>query len=166
MNYSRESSAIAYLTSKESEIVPTPFEKLAAQVKQDIQKGRVWGIEPPTEEDAEQKPNRKFTTKEKRDLVNAVNKLRVGGMKYKSALLEVGIFIPSYRKWAKQLDIPIKDLRPMVNHDDAINALMRDGHSMTSACGVFGACRTSFSIRMKKLREKANANGSTIQINQ
>lgn len=159
MNYSRESSALAYLVSKESKIVPTQFERLAAAVKRDIKLGKVNGLEFPVEEPpvlgiAKGMIKRKFTEAQKLRAVERVNELREGGMNCKSALIEVGIHNPSYRKWAKQFNISIVGLRPTDRiHDDAIVSLMRDGHSLTSACGTFGACRVSFRARMKKREE-------------
>jgi len=77
-NTNRESSATAYLTSKESAVMPTQFERLAAEVKHSIKMGRVTGLSfPDKAEDAkkrtkeiDKKRGRRYTDKQKIDIGN------------------------------------------------------------------------------------------------
>ena len=102
---SQIASAIAYLSSKESTIMPTKFERLAAQVKDDIQ-SKLFGslLEFP---DPKKRVNRStpFDPVERGQTVNEVNELRSQGKTVKEACAAIGVPIPSYRHWSSRCRI-------------------------------------------------------------
>ena len=127
-------SAIAYLTSKESDII-SPFEKMAAQNKLAIQMGRVSGIEFPKKT----KPPVNRSAKEKEAVVMQVNELRKDGLSYDSACKEVGVSHRSYERWRKDFGIP-----KFVRQDKASKAymeilkLVNAGKPISEACAKYG----------------------------
>jgi len=102
---SQIASAIAYLSSKESTIMPTKFERLAAQVKDDIQ-NKLFGslLEFP---DPKKRVNRStpFDPVERGQTVRAVNELRSQGKTVKDACKAIGVPMPSYRHWSSRCRI-------------------------------------------------------------
>ena len=102
---SQITSAIAYLSSKESIITPTEFERLAAQVQNDIQ-SKLFGsmLEFP---DPKKRVNRStpFDPVERGQTVNEVNELRSQGKTVKEACEAIGVPIPSYRHWSSRCRI-------------------------------------------------------------
>ena len=102
---SQIASAIAYLSSKESRIMPTKFERLAEQVKEDIQ-SKLFGslLEFP---DPKKRVNRStpFDPVERGQTVNAVNELRSQGKTAKDACAAIGVPLPSYRHWSSRCRI-------------------------------------------------------------
>ena len=102
---SQIASAIAYLSSKESRIMPTKFERLAEQVKKDIQ-GKLFGslLEFP---DPKKRVNRStpFDPVERGQTVNEVNELRSQGKTAKGACEAIGVPLTSYRHWSSRCRI-------------------------------------------------------------
>ena len=102
---SQIASAIAYLSSKESRIMPTKFERLAQQVKEDIQ-SKAFGslLEFP---DPSKRVNRStpFDPVERGQTVNAVNELRSQGKTAKGACESIGVPLTSYRHWSSRCRI-------------------------------------------------------------
>ena len=102
---SQIASAIAYLSSKESIIMPTKFERLAEQVKNDIQ-SKLFGsmLEFP---DPKKRVNRStpFDPEERGQTVRAVNELRSQGKTVKDACAAIGVPMPSYRHWESRCRI-------------------------------------------------------------
>ena len=98
-------SAVAYLESKESAILPTKFERLAEQFKEGI-KNNLFGslLEFP---DPKKRVNRStpFDPAERGQTVNAVNELRSQGKTVKEACAAVGVPMASYRHWASRCRI-------------------------------------------------------------
>ena len=98
-------SALAYLASKESRILPTKFERLAEQVKEDIQ-SKLFGslLEFP---DTKKQVNRRtpFDPVERGQTVNAVNELRSQGKTAKDACGAIGVPLASYRHWSSRCRI-------------------------------------------------------------
>ena len=101
---SQITSAIEYLSSKESEIMPTKFERLAAQVKNDIQSqlfGSLLGFPSPKKVNS----STPFDPVERGQTVRAVNELRSQGKTVKEACATIGVPMPSYRHWASRCRI-------------------------------------------------------------
>jgi|TARA_B110000908_G_C10022694_1_gene343637 hypothetical protein len=102
---SQIASAIAYLSSKESRIMPTKFERLVEQVKDDIQR-KAFGslLEFP---DPKKRVNRStpFDPVERGQTVNAVNELRSQGKTAKGACEAIGVPLTSYRHWSSRCRI-------------------------------------------------------------
>ena len=102
---SQIASAIAYLSSKESIIMPTKFERLVEQVKDDIQR-KAFGslLEFP---DPSKRVNRStpFDPVERGQTVNAVNELRSQGKTAKGACESIGVPLTSYRHWSSRCRI-------------------------------------------------------------
>ena len=102
---SQIASALAYLSSKESAIMPTKFERLAAQVKDDI-KSKLFGsmLEFPN---PKKRVNRStpFDPEERGQTVEAVNELRSQGKTVKEACKSIGVPVPSYRHWSSRCRI-------------------------------------------------------------
>ena len=98
-------SAIAYRPPRESIIMPTKFERLAEQVKEDIQ-NNLFGslLEFP---DPKKRVNRStpFDPVERGQTVNAVNELRSQGKTVKEACVTIGVPMPSYRHWSSRCRI-------------------------------------------------------------
>jgi hypothetical protein len=101
---SQIASVIAYLASKESAIMPTKFERLAEQVKDDIQ-SKLFGslLEFP----APKRENRStpFDPVERGHTVHAVNELRSQGKTAKGACAAIDVPLSSYRHWASRCRI-------------------------------------------------------------
>ena len=101
---SQIASAIAYLSSKESRIMPTKFERLAEQVKEDIQSKAFGSL---LEFPAPKRENRStpFDPVERGQTVNAVNELRSQGKTAKGACEAIGVPLTSYRHWSSRCRI-------------------------------------------------------------
>jgi len=101
---SQIASAIAYLCSKESTIMPTKFERLAEQVKGDIQ-NKLFGslLEFPSPKKVNS--STPFDPVERGQTVRAVNELRSQGKTVKEACATIGVPMPSYRHWASRCRI-------------------------------------------------------------
>ena len=101
---SQIASAIAYLASKESIIMPTKFERLAEQVKEDIQSKAFGSL---LEFPAPKRENRStpFDPVERGQTVNAVNELRSQGKSVKEACAAFDVPLSSYRHWASRCRI-------------------------------------------------------------
>jgi hypothetical protein len=97
-------SALEYLSSKESVIMPTKFERLAEQVKNDIQ-SKLFGslLEFPSPKEVISNPP--FDPVERGQTVNAVNELRSQGKTVKDACAAIGVPVSSYRHWASRCRI-------------------------------------------------------------
>tara|TARA_R110000803_G_scaffold68080_2_gene129814 strand:- start:3722 stop:4057 length:336 start_codon:yes stop_codon:yes gene_type:complete len=100
-----QSSAVAYLASKEKKVTPTAFERLAGQVKQDIQ-SNAFGtmLKFPNKKEKQIRSNN-FDPVKRSKTVNAVNELRGQGVPMKKACSDVGVARSSYRHWATLLGI-------------------------------------------------------------
>ena len=102
---SQIASTIAYLSSKESAILPTKFESLAQKVKKDIQ-SKLFGslLEFP---DTKKQVNRStpFDPVERGQTVNSVNELRSQGKTVKEACAAVRVPMASYRHWSSRCRI-------------------------------------------------------------
>ena len=85
--------------------MPTKFERLAEQVKNDIQ-SKLFGsmLEFP---DPKKRVNRStpFDPEERGQTVRAVNELRSQGKTVKEACATIGVPIPSYRHWSSRCRI-------------------------------------------------------------
>ena len=102
---SQIASAIAYLSSKESIIMPTKFERLAEQVKKDIQSkifGSLLKFPDPKKRVDRSTP---FDPVERGRTVNAVNELRSQGKTAKDACAATGVPLTSYRHWSSRCRI-------------------------------------------------------------
>ena len=96
---SQIASTIAYLSSKESAILPTKFESLAQQVKEDIENNLFGSLLVFPE------PKRRVNRNPKPSLgrvqaVNAVNKLRSQGKTSQQACDAIGVTRSSYGNWS------------------------------------------------------------------
>tara|TARA_R110000851_G_scaffold303803_1_gene461523 strand:- start:10 stop:345 length:336 start_codon:yes stop_codon:yes gene_type:complete len=100
-----QSSAVAYLASKEKKVTPTEFERLAGQVKEDIQ-SNAFGtmLKFPNKKEKQIRSNN-FDPVKRSITVNAVNDLREQGVLLKKACRDVGVAPSSYRHWATLLGI-------------------------------------------------------------
>ena len=101
---SQIASALEYLSSKESVIMPTKFERLAEQVKGDIQ-SKLFGslLEFPSPKKVNS--STPFDPVERGQTVRAVNELRSQGKTVKDACKSIGVPVPSYRHWASRCRI-------------------------------------------------------------
>jgi ribosomal protein L13E len=101
-----KSSAVDYLASKESYIMPTAFERLAAANKLAIQQGKVTGLTFPVKRKKMGKGCQFKTPRNERIAkVEAVNELRKAGMNARKAADKCGIVYAKYRHWADDLGI-------------------------------------------------------------
>jgi hypothetical protein len=102
---SQISSAVAYLHSTESKVMPTSFKKLAAQVKADI-KSNLFGdmLTFPVPRKTEKRSNN-FDPVKRGATVHAVNKLRRQGLSPRQACDNLGIPYSSYQHWSMLLKI-------------------------------------------------------------
>ena len=101
---SQIASALEYLSSKESVIMPTKFERLAEQVKNDIQ-SKLFGslLEFPSPKKVNS--STPFDPEERGQTVRAVNELRSQGKTVKEACAAIGVPMPSYRHWSSRCRI-------------------------------------------------------------
>jgi len=91
-------SALAYLDSKKDEILPTAFERFAAKVKHSIKAGQVTGLTFP--EPKVKKPFQgKYTSPERRAMIQATHDLREGGMRAIDAAKKACTCYHSYLRW-------------------------------------------------------------------
>ena len=99
-----KSSAVAYLASKETEILPSRFERMAAANKLAIKQGKVWGIAFPG---PKKHAGKQFETPrvERISKVHEVNAMRRSGVKAYEAAKRCNISYPTYRHWARDLGI-------------------------------------------------------------
>jgi len=126
-------SAIAYLTSKEGDIV-SPFEKMAAQNKLAIQMGRVSGIEFPKKA----KPRVNRSAKEKKAIVMQVNELRKDGLSHESACREAGVSVKSCEQWRRDFGIPkfVREVKPSKAYMEILK-LVNSGESISKSCAKY-----------------------------
>ena len=101
---SQIASAIAYLSSKESIIMPTKFERLAQQVKEDIQ-SKAFGALLRFPDPKRENRSTPFDPVERGQTVNAVNELRSQGKTAQGACETIGVPLSSYRHWASRCRI-------------------------------------------------------------
>tara|TARA_R110000796_G_scaffold135597_1_gene251678 strand:+ start:115 stop:441 length:327 start_codon:yes stop_codon:yes gene_type:complete len=94
------SSSIAYLESKESAILPTKFESLAQQVKEDIENNLFGSLLVFPEPKRRANRNPKLSHMERVQTVNAVNRLRSQGKTSQQACDAVGVTRSSYGNWS------------------------------------------------------------------
>jgi hypothetical protein len=109
MNTSMKTSAVDYLASKESYIMPTEFERLAAANKLAIQQGKVTGLTFP----AKRKKTGsgcpfKTPRSERLAIVQGINALRLKGVKASDAVKQFGIGYAKYQHWKDDLGIDFK----------------------------------------------------------
>lgn len=104
MNHHMKSSAVAYLASKETEILPSRFERMAAANKLAIKQGKVWGLEFPA---PKQHAGKQFETPRavRASKVHEVNAVRRGGVRACEAAKRCNISYQTYRHWARDLGI-------------------------------------------------------------
>jgi hypothetical protein len=104
----QESSTVAYVRSKESEIMPTNFEELAEQVKADI-KSNLFGdlLTFPAPRKTEKRSNN-FDPVKRGKTVHAVNELRRQGKRINEACGIIDVPVSSYQHWAMLLRIDFK----------------------------------------------------------
>jgi hypothetical protein len=109
MNTSMKISAVEYLASKESYIMPTEFERLAAANKLAIQQGKVTGLTFPAKRRKMSKGCRFKTPRSERlAKVNEVNALRLKGVKACDAAEQCGIGYSKYKHWKDKVGIEFK----------------------------------------------------------
>ena len=101
------SSAIAYLESKKKDIAPTAFELFAAKVKQSIRAGQVAGLTFPVAKAKKFQP-RKYTTTERRAMIQATHDLRDSGMRVIDAAKQACTCYQSYSRWMEVEKMPYK----------------------------------------------------------
>jgi hypothetical protein len=98
-------SAIKYLESKESFIIPTEFEKLAARVKADINNHMFWDLlKFPTQKKTQVRSN-SFDQVNGLSKVNVINSHRDSGMTAREACNLVGLSHSTYREWSDRLRV-------------------------------------------------------------
>ena len=105
---SKYTSAVEYLASKESEIVPTKFEVLAATIKQDIESNAFGDM---LKFPAEKKPTGhegRFDAVKRRATIDLVNQYRDKGMNGRDACGAVGVPYSSYSTWSNKLRVPYR----------------------------------------------------------
>ena len=101
-----KSSAVDYLASKESYIMPTRFERLAAANKLAIQQGKVSGLTFPAKRKKMGKGCQFKTPRSERlAKVEEVNALRMKGIRAREAAEQCGIGYAKYRHWVNDLGI-------------------------------------------------------------
>lgn len=100
---------VAYLTSKEPEIMPTEFERLAAANKLAIQQGKVTGLSFPAKRKKMGK-GCQFKTPRLARLrkVHEINALRMKGVTARKAAAECKLSYKVYRHWSDDLGIECK----------------------------------------------------------
>tara|TARA_R110000850_G_scaffold274950_1_gene413246 strand:- start:1318 stop:1641 length:324 start_codon:yes stop_codon:yes gene_type:complete len=99
------SSAVAYLHSTESKVMPKSFKTLAAQVKADI-KSNIFGdmLTFPVPRKTEKRSNN-FDPVKRGKTVHAVNELRRQGQRINEACGVIDVPVSSYQHWAMLLGI-------------------------------------------------------------
>jgi hypothetical protein len=102
---SKYTSAVEYLASKESEIVPTKFEVLAATIKRDIESNAFGDM---LKFPAKKKPTGhegRFDAVKRRASVELVNQYRDKGMTGRDACVAADVPFGSYTAWSNRLKI-------------------------------------------------------------
>ena len=111
---SKYTSAVEYLASKESEIVPkseilpTKFEVLAEMIKQDIESNAFGDM---LKFPAKKKPTGhegRFDAVKRRATIDLVNQYRDKGMNGRDACGAVGVPYSSYSTWSNKLRVPYR----------------------------------------------------------
>ena len=102
---SQISSALAYLQSTESKVMPTSPKTLAEQVKADI-KNNLFGdlLTFPAPRKTEKRSNN-FDPVKRGETVHAVNQLRRQGQRINEACGVIDVPVSSYQHWAMLLKI-------------------------------------------------------------
>ena len=101
-----KSSAVDYLTSKESYIMPTAFERLAAANKLAIQQGKVTGLTFPVKRKKMGKGCQFRTPRLTRiRKVHEINALRSKGVTARKAAADCKLSYSVYRHWSDDLGI-------------------------------------------------------------
>jgi transposase-like protein len=150
---SRESSALSYLTSKESYIVPTAFERMAAKLKGSIARGSVSGISFPCDEvKAPRKDRRKqrsFTDSERIAIVKEVNADRKLGATMHGALEKHEVGDKLYSNWCQKFNMGFvkHDKKETARLDTLALGLIKCGMTITAACKQVGIRSDTFSVR-------------------
>lgn len=102
---SKYTSAVEYLASKESEIVPTKFEVLAAMIKKDIESNTFGDmLKFPTKKKQTGHEGR-FDAVKRQASVELVNQYRDKGMTGRDACVAADVPFGSYTAWANRLKI-------------------------------------------------------------
>jgi len=108
LDMSKYTSAVEYLASKESEIVPTKFEVLAAMIKQDIESNAFGDmLKFPAEKKLTGHEGR-FDAVKRRATIDLVNQYRDKGMNGRDACGAVGVPYSSYSTWSNKLRVPYR----------------------------------------------------------
>ena len=100
----QESSAIAYLRSKKSNIAPTESQKLASQVKADILRGVFADHLVFPEKKKVQVRSNNFDPVKRRKTVTKIHALRSKGLTAKKACASLNVPHSSYRNWCFRLN--------------------------------------------------------------
>ena len=103
---SKYTSAVEYLASKESKIVPTKFEVLAAMIKQDIE-GNAFGdmLKFPVQKKKQTGHEGRFDAVKRQASVELVNSYRDKGMTCRDACFVADVPFGSYTAWGSRLKI-------------------------------------------------------------
>jgi len=106
---SKYTSAVEYLASKESEIVPTKFEVLAAMIKQDIESNAFGDmLKFPVQKKKPTGHEGRFDAVKRRATIDLVNQYRDKGMNGRDACGAVGVPYSSYSTWSNKLRVPYR----------------------------------------------------------
>jgi transposase-like protein len=153
---SRESSALAYLISKESYIMPTAFEREAALLKQSIRAGRLSGISFPDEAEVipttpktRRREQRVFTDPERLEMVKDIAKERLSGKTMNEALSKHDLSSHTYTSWCRKFNMGFVkyDKKEVLRLDNLVLALLNKGMSITAACKKVGIRSDTFGVR-------------------
>lgn len=155
MNHSRESSAIAYLVSKESTICPPNFKREAEKLRASIKAGKVSGLTFPEPEPKHPNGQRyNYTDAQKRKMLKKANSLRKGGASRLCAIGEAGLTAGTYDTWSRKFGIKYTDLARKAARDTSndveITELVNGGMTMEAACSRFGVNAASYRQRSIK----------------
>lgn len=105
---SKYTSAVEYLASKESEIVPTKFEVLAKMIKKDIESNTFGDmLKFPTKKKQTGHEGR-FDAVKRQATIDLVNQYRDKGMNGRDACGAVGVPYSSYSTWSNKLRVPYR----------------------------------------------------------
>jgi len=103
---SKYTSAVEYLASKESEIVPTKFEVLAATIKRDIESNAFGDmLKFPVQKKKQTGHEGRFDAVKRQASVELVNQYRDKGMTGRDACVAADVPFGSYTAWSNRLKI-------------------------------------------------------------
>ena len=106
LDMSKYTSAVEYLASKESEIVPTKFEVLAAMIKQDIESNAFGDmLKFPVQKKKQTGHEGRFDAVKRQASVELVNQYRDKGMTGRDACVAADVPFGSYTAWSNRLKI-------------------------------------------------------------